>query len=672
MRFIIDIDNGGTFTDGFFTSEGRIEWVKVDTTPHDLTVCFLKCIEEGAEKFGITVRQLLQETEVIRFSTTHATNTLLQRSGPRLGLIVTKGFEKSLYSSGADSPVLDFIIPSEMVVGIDEQSGEDNLDKEQVRLAIRSLLGHGARIIVASLKGAHINPANELKIRQIADDDYPKHYLGAVPLLLSSEVSTASDDASRTNVALLNAYFHPDMVRFLYKAEDDVRNMGYRKPLLVVHADSGVARVAKTTAIMTYNSGPSAGVLGTTFMSNIYKLPYVASMDIGGTSADISLVISGRHGYKREALIEGIPIKMPSIEVYPAAAGGGSIARPKGKKQVKVGPDSAGAIPGPACYGLGGMEATATDACVVLGYIDPDHFLGGKRRLDANIAREIIEENVAKPLGLSMETCGRLITEAMEDICAGGISNLIKEKGYNPGDFVLYSFGGAGGLYCCGVADKVGIPRIYCSQFSSVFSAFGSSCADVLHTYESFSRMSIKRKSGQSQSKAFNDVVKALTKSALRDMRGEGFPPDKVSFSLELEVESGTQTVLFESPISLIEGQDDINKILNAFANQNDNGIVDELKILIFRLRATSPAAHPELPLYEPAGEKPDKAFRGNRDVYWKDSYIQTAVYGQAKLECGNVISGPAIIESDDTTILIPQGKKYTVDNLLSGIIEKV
>jgi len=318
------------------------------------------------------------------------------------------------------------------------------------------------------------------------------------------------------------------------------------------------------------------------------------------------------------------------------------------------------------------MEATATDACVVLGYIDPDHFLGGKRRLDANIAREIIEENVAKPLGLSMETCGRLITEAMEDICAGGISNLIKEKGYNPGDFVLYSFGGAGGLYCCGVADKVGIPRIYCSQFSSVFSAFGSSCADVLHTYESFSRMSIKRKSGQSQSKAFNDVVKALTKSALRDMRGEGFPPDKVSFSLELEVESGTQTVLFESPISLIEGQDDINKILNAFANQNDDSIVDELKILIFRLRATSPAAHPELPLYEPAGEKPDKAFRGNRDVYWKDSYIQTAVYGQAKLECGNVISGPAIIESDDTTILIPQGKKYTVDNLLSGIIEKV
>lgn len=670
MKFTIDIDNGGTFTDGLFTGDGKIKWVKVDTTPHDLTVCFLKCIQEGAEKFGVTVPQLLHETEVIRFSTTHATNTLILRSGPRLGLIVTKGFEKSLYSSTAKSPALDFIVPSEMVVGIDEQTGDNNLDKEQVRLAIRFLLGRGARIIVASLHGAHIDPTNELKIRQIADDDYPKHYLGAVPLLLSSEVSTANDDASRTNVALLNAYFHPDMVRFLYKAEDDVRNMGYRKPLLVVHTDGGVARVAKATAIMTYNSGPSAGVLGTTFMSKMYNLRYVASMDIGGTSADISLVTDGRHSYKREVMVEGLPVKLQAIEVYPVAAGGGSIARPGNKKQVKVGPDSAGAIPGPACYGLGGIEATATDACVVSGYIDPDYFLGGRRRLDAGLAREVIEKNVAKPLSLPVEGCSRLITEALEDICAEGISNLIKEKGYNPGDFVLFSFGGAGGLYCCGVADKLGISKIYCSQFSSVFSAFGSSCADILHSYESLSKVSIKRQSSQSQIRQFNETVKRLIDSALRDMRGEGFPPDKVSLSLELEVKSDNTSAVLECPISIIKGQEDIDKILHAFARQNNNLTVDEMEILIFRLRATSPAAHPELPSYVPVGKNAEKAFKGHRNVYWKDSYIQTAIYRQSKLECGNVISGPAIIESDDTTILIPKGKKYTVDTLMNGIIE--
>jgi N-methylhydantoinase A len=668
MKFTIDIDNGGTFTDGFFTGDGRIEWVKVDTTPHDLTVCFLRCIEEGAGKFGLTVPQLLHETEVIRFSTTHATNTLIQRSGPRLGLIVTKGYEESLYAPSGRSPALDFIIPAEMVVGIDGGGGKE-IDREQVRLAIRSILGRGARMIVVSLYRAHRDPADEMKIREIADDDYPKHYLGAVPLLLSNEVSTTTDDASRTNVALLNAYFHPDMVGFLYKAEDDVRKLGYRKPLLVVHADGGVARVAKTTAIMTHNSGPSAGILGTSYMSRLYDLPYVASMDIGGTSADISLVLNGRHGYKRETSLEGLPVKLPVIEVYPTAAGGGSIARPV-NKGVKVGPDSAGAMPGPACYSLGGSEATSTDAAVVLGYIDPDYFLGGQRKLDAALARQVINEKLAGPLSISREACGRLVTEAMEDICAEDIAGLIKAGGYQPADFVLFSFGGAGGLYCAGIADKVGIPRVYCFRFSSVFSAFGSSCADVLHTYESLARLTLKREAGQAEVKAFNKIVKGLEESVLRDMRGEGFPPEKVSFSLEIEAESGDTTVVLESPVVLLEGPEDAAKIIDAFAALNGPGAIDEMKINLLRLRATSPAAHPELATHDFVGEDPEPALKGHRQAYWKDGAARTAIYVQSKLSCGNIVRGPAIIESDDTTILVPAGKKYTVDKLLNGVIE--
>jgi N-methylhydantoinase A len=670
MKFTIDIDNGGTFTDGFFTSDGRIEWVKVDTTPHDLTVCFLKCIEEGAAKFGLSVSQLLHSTEVIRFSTTHATNTLLQRSGPRLGLIVTKGFEESLYSSAARSPALDFIIPAEMVIGIDEPTGKAPVDREQVRLAIRSLLGRGARMIVVSLRNAHLDPAQELTIKEIAEDDYPKHYLGAVPLLLSSEVSATDDEASRTNIALLNAYFHPDMVRFLYKSEDEVRNRGYRKPLLVVHADGGAARVAKTTAIMTYNSGPSAGVLGTAYMSRLYRLPYVASLDIGGTSADISLVVDGRHGYVRETTLEGITVKLPVIEVYTTAAGGGSIARPLNKGQIKLGPDSAGAMPGPACYGLGGNEATSTDACVVLGYIDPDYFLGGKRRLDASLAREVITEKLAKPLGVPVEACGRLITEAMEDTCAEDISNLTKAGGYKPGDFALFSFGGAGGLYCGGIADKVGIPKIYCFRFSSVFSAFGSSCADVLHTYESLARLSLKRRASPAQIKKFNQLVRGLMDATLKDMRGEGFPPDKVSFILEMEVNPGRATSVLESPVTLLNSPEDVDKIFDAFAGQNNSGYSDELVIHLFRLRATSPTAHPELATYKFVGRSAGKALKGYRDVYWKDSFQRTPIYEQSKFACGNIVAGPAVIESDDTTILIPAGRKYTVDNYLNGVIE--
>lgn len=672
MKFTIDIDNGGTFTDGFFTSNGRIEWVKVDTTPHDLAVCFLQCIEEGANRFGVTVRQMLHETEVIRFSTTHATNTLIQKSGPRLGLIVTRGFEENLYTQGvARSPALEAIIPGEMVVGIDEQAGKDNVAKEQVRSAIRSLLGRGARIVVVSLHHAHIDPANEITVRQIADEDYPRHYLGAVPMLLSTEVSNTPDDASRTNVALLNAYFHPDMVRFLYKADDDVRQTGYRRPLLVVHADGGAARIAKTTAIMTYNSGPSAGVLGTTFISKMYDLKHVASLDIGGTSTDIGLVIDGKHRYKRESLLAGIPVKLPVIEVYPVAAGGGSITTPE-KKGVKVGPDSAGAVPGPACYGLGGLEATPTDASVVLGYIDPNNFLGGKRKLDAVRARAVIEENVANRLDVSVEECARLVTETMEDICAADISRLISEGGYSPKDFILFSFGGAGGTYCCGIADKVGIPKIYTFRFSSVFGAFGSSCADVLHTYESLTKIAITRNADKAQIEGFNRVVQDLMNSALRDMRGEGFPPEKVSFSLEVEADSGDISAILEAPVPLLRGQTDINNILNTFATQNNLNKIDGLSVNMFRLRATSPVVHPVLASHNFVGENPEKGLKEHRDVYWKNNFSRTAIYEEQKLECGNVILGPAIVQSENTTILLPEGRKYTVDSLLNGVIERV
>jgi N-methylhydantoinase A/acetophenone carboxylase len=258
----------------------------------------------------------------------------------------------------------------------------------------------------------------------------------------------------------------------------------------------------------------------------------------------------------------------------------------------------------------------------------------------------------------------------MEDICAEDIGNLIKAGGYNPADFVLFSFGGAGGTYCGGIADKVGIPRIYCFRFSSVFSAFGSSCADVLHTYESLAKLPLKRKGGRSEIESFNKVVKGLMGSLLKDMRGEGFPPEKVSFSLELEVDSGNESAVLKSPLTLLEGPRDTGRILDAFAEQNGRGSVEELTINLLRLRATSPTAHPEIATYQFAGEDPGKALKGHRDVYWKNGFIRTAIYQMPELECGNVIKGPAIIESDDTTILIPVGKKYTVDELLNGIID--
>jgi N-methylhydantoinase A/acetophenone carboxylase len=312
------------------------------------------------------------------------------------------------------------------------------------------------------------------------------------------------------------------------------------------------------------------------------------------------------------------------------------------------------------------MYPTSTDACVVLGYIDPNYFLGGKRTLDADLAREAINENLSAPLGFSDEECARMIISEMEDICAEDISNLIQHGNYDPSQFVLFSFGGGGGIFAAGIAEKAGIPKVYCFRFSSVFSAFGSSCADILHTYESLARLSLTRSGKAAQAGPFNAVVQELRQDLLRDMRGEGFPPEAVTFSLELEAEDGT---IFDAPVIALEGANDFGKILDAYAAKGGTSS-DALKLRLFRLRASSPAAHPEFTASPAGGASPDKALMGKRGVYWKDRFMETPVYAQMKLENGNVITGPAIIESDDTTIVVPGGKKYTVDQMLNGIIE--
>lgn len=674
MVFTIDVDTGGTFTDGFFTRDGQTLQVKTDTTPHDLTVCFINCINEAAKMFEISVKDMLRQTDVIRFSSTISSNTLIQRSGPKLGLIVTKGFENSLYGSeGKKSPALGLLVPENMVAGIDEEiDSEGNQVKEpnevEVRAAVHSLLENGARAIVVSLRRSSLNSLNEWKVKQIVRGDYPRHYIGAVSVLIATDVSSTHDDAAATNIALLNAYFHPDMVRFLYKAEDDIRTLGFSKPLLITHFDGGVARVAKTTAVKTYGSGPAAGICGTAFISKLYNMAHVVSLDIGGTSTDFGITVDGNFIYNREPLIEIIPIKLPMIDLQSIAGGGGSVAKVRGKS-IQLGPESVGGSPGPACYDLGGTEATPTDASVVLGYIDPDYFLGGKKKLNAVRSKEAIERNIARPLGITIEEAAYVIVTELENLAAVSLADFISSRRYQPKAFTLFSFGGGGGLYSCAIADQAGIRQIYTFPFSPVFSAYGSSTMDILHTYESSAAKVLTLGGRHAQLEEFNNVVRRLQVDALRDMRGERFPPEKVSFSLELEAKSGILSAVIESPSLLLDNEVKVKNLLDDFANKT-GAKVNEITVWLFRLRAISPIPHPTLPSYKKVRKDPGKALKGRRNVYWDDRFIETNIYEQKLMDCGNVVHGPAVIESENTTIRIPGGKKYTVDKFLVGVIE--
>jgi len=681
--FTIDIDTGGTFTDGFMTAGDRVELVKVDTTPHDLTVCFINCIEEGAKRFGLSTEELLSRTAVIRYSTTVGTNSLLQKKGPKLGVIVTEGFTDMLYANPgkgheAAKILADIALP-QMRIGIREKIDSTGravqpLDEEGVRQAVEYLLDSGARSLVISLKNSAINAAHEQKAKAIIDSEYPRHYLGSVPVLTASAITSHHDDHVRTNTAILNTYIHRDMVRYLYRADELLRQRGYRKPLLVVHSNGGAARVAKTTALNTYNSGPAAGFIGCNKIANeLYSISDFVSVDVGGTSVDIGVGTGGKVAADREPLVEGVRIGMPMVTLGTAGGGGGSIARVDLESRViKVGPESAGALPGPAAYDLGGIEPTITDADLVLGYLDPNYFLGGKKKLKKDKSIAAIRDFIASSLNISVEEATWRVIQSSEDDASRQIRENIEGKGLNPEKLTMFAFGGGGGVRCCGYASLLGISRVIVFPFNAAGSAFGASTMDIMHTYELPAYITLRSRSGSypvSEWKHFSKAVTNMVDSAKRDMRGEGFAPEQLSFALELGLCGGGGFHFVESPLIYLEQEDEAKRLAELYASRSgvDSG---ELKIESVTLKAICLTHHYQLPTFKEQGIDPSKAQKGLRDVYWGQGFIKTRIYERDLLKCGNRIEGPAIIESPDTTYVVPPNWSYAVDKYLNGILE--
>ncbi len=678
--FTIDIDTGGTFTDGFMTAGERVELVKVDTTPHDLTVCFINCIEEGAKRFGLSTEDLLSRTAVIRYSTTVGTNSLLQKKGPKLGVIVTEGFTDTLYANlDKASEVLTDIVQANMRVGLKEKidnSGKivQPLDRESVRQAVEYLLDSGARSVVISLKNSAINAAHEQKAKAIIDSEYPRHYLGSVPVLTASAITSHHDDHVRTNTAVLNAYIHRDMVRYLYRADELLRQHGYCKPLLVVHSNGGAARVAKSTALNTYNSGPAAGFIGCSKIAHdLYAIRDFISVDVGGTSVDIGVGTGGKVTADREPLVEGVRIGMPVVTLGTAGGGGGSIARVDPESgAIKVGPESAGALPGPVAYDLGGIEPTVTDADLVLGYLDPDYYLGGKKKLNKDKSAAAIRDLIASGLHISVEEAAWRVIQSSEDDVSRQIRENIEGKGLKPERLTIFAFGGGGGVRCCGYASRLGIPKVIVFPFNAAGSAFGASTMDIMHTYERTAHITLRSRSGSypvSEWKPFGKAVADMMDSAKRDMRGEGFAPEQLSFALELGLRGAGGFHFVESPLIYMEQEDEAKKLCSIYSSLagTDSG---ELIIESITLKAVCPTHHYQLPEFIEQGADPKKAQKGVRNVYWGKSFVSTDIYERDLLKCGNRIKGPAIIESPDTTYVVPPNWSYAVDKYLNGILE--
>lgn len=436
----IDIDTGGTFTDGFFTKEGEIKTAKVLTTPHDLTVCMADCIKDAARQFGISLKEMLLNADVVRYSSTIGVNTLITRQGSKVGLLVTKGFGESLYAQDQrESEQLLDIISKEMIVELEEEIDNEGkvlkpFNKAHVLEKMQYLIDMGAGAIAVSLRNSHLNPSHEKQAKRLIKEQYPSFYLGSVRVFLASEVSDQPGDFERTNAVTINGYIHDSLVKYLYKAEDDLRANLYHHPLMVSHSHGGVARVAKTRAIDTISSGPAMGLIGAGELGKMYGLSNVVTVDMGGTSLDLGLIRNGLYPYSMTPEISGIIVSVPMISTYSLPLASGSVANLDGSGNLKIGPQSAGARPGPACFDLGGMAPTVTDADVVLGFIDPDYFLGGKLKLNKERAISAIQTKIAEPLNINFEEAALLIKETAEVQVQNEILNFLKLQGIDDSD----------------------------------------------------------------------------------------------------------------------------------------------------------------------------------------------------------------------------------------------
>lgn len=649
--YTVDIDVGGTLTDGLFSDGQSAIAVKVDTTPHDLTVCFKDCLTEGAHHFGFDeLSNFLNKVYLIRWSTTITSNVLAQRTGPKLGLFVSQGHEHDLYSHNGPSPAMGTLISESNIIGLSRP-----VEPKTVLLAVKTLLENGVRRICVSMDGAFQDSAEEQTIKRTIEAQYPDHFLGTVPVLLGSDLSHYPDNVTRTHHSLINAYIHGPLASALYKAEDDLRAAGYEQPLLIGHANGGVARVSKSKALDTLESGPAMGLFAAAYFARKYGLQQVVALDVGGTTSKVGIIRDGRIAMTNEASIFGIPVHAPTVLMQSIALGGGSVVQvDPTTHHLRLGPESMGAYPGPACYDLGGTEPTLTDALLTLNWLSPDYFLGGSRKLNTERAYEALGQHVAKPLGKNLKQAAFDTVSTAFQMVADTIKEMLGRVDWQPNACALFAFGGNGASFACSVAERAGIPQVYVFDLGAVLSAFGSSISDIVHVYEHGLKIPL---STTDSSHHLTGVIERMRKEALHDMKGEGFTPDKVDLALEVELvgEDGRLTSVLV-PMEA-KGQVDLNS-LEAYQQST---------VELLRMRATTNMAHYEPVPHSLNHNPPTDAIKGHRDVIWGQVIDHTPLYTWEALRPGQSVSGGAILESAWTTYPVPPGWTLRVDEYGNG-----
>src|SRR5918994_1358642 len=565
-NYIIGVDTGGTFTDVVVLADtGEVWTAKASTTPDDFSRGVMDAVGEAARTVGVETADLLARTTLFKHGSTVATNALITHSGCKVGVITTKGFEDTteiMRAIGRVDGLSDDeikhvtwitkpepFVPRERIIGVRERMDYQGneivpLNWDDVMAAIRRLI-HDEKVdaIAVSLMHAWVNPQHENEIRALTAEADPHR---KVYWSFGSSLSQVAGEYARANTAILNSYLGPTVERYLKGLEAKLASGGLKGPLLIMQGNGGVAHREHVSAIANLQSGPAGGMIASAYIAGLLKHRNVITTDMGGTSFDVGLITEGYWRYAQEPLVERFRMLQPIIDIESIGAGGGTIAQVEAETgRLLVGPRSAGASPGPVCYDGGGAQVTVTDADLALGIIDPNYFLGGKKRLNKERALNAIEKRIARPFKFKVHEAAA----GIYDIVNAKMSDLIRRQvvrtGYLPEEFVIYAFGGAGPVHAAGFAAELGIKQIYIFATSPVFSAFGAAAADVIHT-----RVMSCQYILPADPAVINQRLDAIEEEIGAAMTGQGFKRNQVEFRRFFTMRYRRQTAGVEMPLS--------------------------------------------------------------------------------------------------------------------------
>ena len=643
MGLLVNIDNGGSFTDAFATDGERVAHIKSPTTPHDLSQCFVDALDRlSRELYGEDdLARLLGETDHLRYSTTSGTNAVVEHKGSPVGVMVAAGQESALYGvadSLGQTRLWQAMVPAAPVA---LSIADGVLDEGELMNGFTTLIANGVSRVVVALPTLE----QELIVKDAVLERYPRHLLGAIPVLFSHELVRDDNNARRLLSAVVNSYLHSGMEHFLYGAERISKQHHLASPMLIYRNDGDSARVAKTTAIKTYGSGPRGGMEGMVAYAGIYDARAMVGMDIGGTTTDISMVLDGSPTELAHGLVgdEGIPSSFAMGDIVSIGYGGSSIFRVEGEA-ILIGPESVGAAPGPACFGRGGTVATITDALLLAGMVDPDNYLGGEIKLDKSLSESIIEEQIAQPLSLSLDQAVDAMIAAYEGQIAEHMQNVTRARGLDIGTSDLLAFGGGGPMNASGIAEAAGFKRLIVPAYSSVFSAYGIGFSDLSHHYRV--PLNEVRERGEEQ------VIEEMRSRAHRDMFGEGIEAGDWSESLEV---SGSKEGRLSTQ-AYVPGK------LSALAA----GLADSS----LQLTVTHTLQHLSLQATTDVVVTAALAV-GEATVIMKGEAITLPVYSLKTASLGASGQGPALFRDDYLTCLIRAGWSFHVSANGDLIVEK-